>query len=837
MAWKVIDKTSGDVFVSKSGKTLDNLNYEAKALFEKVHSSAGDLDKYEIVPTRTTYQERKEYFKDIPGGNVLSELLPYSAEQYMQGNTGYNLGTMKAGFADGTSLLGRTISSALNKSNLIGDGEFNLGQRRGEGGNIGGDILRDPSTGLLLGAGSALSKGVQYGANAGKFYLGKAFEKALPYVEQGAAKLGFTLPAFLYSEKSAPVVEQVGRFAGAAAAGAVEGMGGEALSAGLDNRELTGGDLAIGAGLGAGFELFGTVVQQLLQKYGKDYMKAAAQALRLGNTDRFMTEQEFLDFLKDPNNQDALQKVLELGSARLNGTPFAGDRGKVLEPEIQKAFDSAVETLRGQGLIDDTFYRGAIGTPAEQLEQSSAVHDMLSDMNRIEPYKDKTIWYEGRVNEMDLANPSKDIYNGRPWDEPVRSKNKRTEYLSNPEYNLEKFDDKYSAIDSEIQKYKKIKSLTDEEEGALEGLIEKYGSLENVVRRFKNTVNENALTKEERRLLERMSGKYESLDKLVKKFTSREGHITKNETDFLDKLSEEISKDYEIVNGYDPEKILSLNKFLGDRQPFNSKFLDSEVTDFLAKHPEGVSEEFASRAFKMIDDAKKYGNSRSNAIQKRWEGRYPSDIERAFSYAEGNPYDVVKGYRDAVDKFADDLSDYAKVRIGDVGKNAEGKMYIVGKDNMKKYAYSYLKKVQDALKNKGGLTADEIVTLYGEATNVNDTVVQKAILELLDNLGVPKDALKQFERTGGNYAMLNKARTRMKKNSAEPNGFSGTIMAPIVPQEGFNARNAIAFRMQRRNIDTMGGPFRNDPTGQGTDARVLFNLGLPYGVDFLNGDK
>lgn len=810
MAWKIIDKTSGKVFVSKSGNTFDDLNDEEKSLFVAAHNQAGDLDKYEIVqqteePRRTTYQERKDYF----GGGVsgaLAEMFPNLAEQQMRGNkvefnlgrsnAGKNFDMVRAGVADVFSLPGRFVSSLTNKSNLIGDsGEFNLGQRSGEeGGNIFGNIARDPITGATLPIGGYLANGVRYGAEAGA----------------NLGKVG-------------------GRYAGAALTGAAEGAGIEAASSVLNDRKLTGKDLAIGAGLGAGFEAAGTLVQQLLQKFGKDYVKAAAQALRLGNTDRFMTDQEFLDFLNDPNNQDALQKVLELGSKGLNITPFVGDRGKVLDPEVHKAFNDAVEVLRGKGLIDDTFHRATSGTPAEQLEQASAVHDNLSDMGRTELYKDKTIWREGRVNEMDLANPSKDIYNGQSWKEPVRSKNKRTEYLSFPEYNLEKFDDKYSAIDSEIQKYKKIKSLTDEEEGALEGLIEKYGSLENVVRRFKNTVNENALTKEERRLLERMSGKYESLDKLVKKFTSREGHITKNETDFLEKLSEEISKDYEIVNGYDPEKILSLNKFLGDRQPFNSKFLDSEVTDFLAKHPEGVSEEFASRAFKMIDDAKKYGNSRSNAIQKRWEGRYPSDIERAFSYAEGNPYQVVKGYKDAVDKFADDLSDYAKVRIGEVGKNSEGKYYIVGKDNMKKYAFSYLNKVQEALENKGGLTADQIVALYGEATNVNDTVVQKAILELLDNLGVPKDALKQFERTGGNYAMLNKARTRMKKNANEDNPFKGTMVAPIVPQEGFNTKNAIGWRLQGGNINLGDLSTTNNPTRTGILSRDLYNLGMtPY---------
>lgn len=714
MAWKIIDKASGNVFVSKSGNTFDDLNDEEKSLFVAAHNQAGDLDKYEIVqqteePRRTTYQERKDYFGGgVPG--ALAEIFPNLAEQQMRGNkvefnlgrnnAGKNFDMVRAGVADVFSLPGRFVSSLANKSNLIGgSGEFNLGQRSGEeGGNIFGNITRDPITGATVGSGGALANGVRYGAEVG-------------------ANLG-----------------NVGRYAGAALTGAVEGAGIEAASSVLNDRELTGKDLAIGAGLGAGFESIGTVIQQLLQKFGKDYVKAVASSLRLGNTDRVMTDEEFIAFLSDPRNRDALEKTLKAGSSGLNPTPFVGDRGKKLQPEVNNAKKEAEDVLQGE----DAF-KGF----DEGIDQNLPV-GAQNDQRKLNSLRMKQ---DGETETMNLATKFKE--------------KKNSEYKPNDYRYIDKFFGKYNKIQSKV--------------------LEK---------------------------------------------PSVERPMSQDETFLLDQLKNEMEADKSIINGYTPEKVISGNKFLSDRMPFNDEFYENTLKPFLDGN-KNVSHAFLTELHKIVGGTK-VAKDKAAELREALSGLEETALKRAFTKSDKN-IEVKKGYDYAMKKFKDTLSDYAEMRVGRPGVNAKGQDYIVGEENMKDYAYTYLRHVQDALRRNGVLKPDEVVALYGMATNVNDKTVQDAIIQLLRDLKVSESAVKKFEQVGGNYAMLNKARTRMKKNANEDNPFKGTVLAPIVPQEGFNTKNAIGWRLQGGNINLGNLSTTNNPTRTGILSRDLYNLGMtPY---------
>ena len=191
---------------------------------------------------------------------------------------------------------------------------------------------------------------------------------------------------------------------------------------------------------------------------------------------------------------------------------------------------------------------------------------------------------------------------------------------------------------------------------------------------------------------------------------------------------------------------------------------------------------------------------------------------------------VKKGYKNAVDKFADELSAYADESVGRPRIDAKGKEYMVDKDRVRSYSFNYLKKVQDILSERGALNADEIVSLYGMATNVNDKTVQDAIIHLLENLGVPKSTVDNFKKVGGNYAMLNKSRTRLKKNPMEDNPLKGTLLAPIYPQEGVNSINGASYYLERGNL--RNGGYGVNPTGAGRLGRwVQYNLGVPLEKD------
>ena len=279
--------------------------------------------------------------------------------------------------------------------------------------------------------------------------------------------------------------------------------------------------------------------------------------------------------------------------------------------------------------------------------------------------------------------------------------------------------------------------------------------------------------------------------------------------------------------------MISSNKFLNDRNPFSTGFVDKDFSDFIAsKNREGLSTEFIREVRSIAGKNDMEGRKVTNAIIENIDNRglRPSEIERAFAYSKNDPIAVRKGYRKAIDRFSDSLSDYADGKIGTSGRNAKGERYVVGKDNMKKYAYTYLARVQEILEKKGSLKPEDVVDLYGLATNVNDNTVQDAVIQLLKDLKVSERAISDFEKKAGSYAMLNKARTRMKRNANEDNPFKGTMVAPIYPQEGFNSANAIGYRLQKENFDLGRGAMTpmDNPTKYGKTARAFYNLGMTH---------
>lgn len=690
----------------KTGEVIEGTEQEMEEVFSELEKT-GEIADWETVSEQTveqpsnepknggriTYQQRLERF--APGiERSLSEVFPNLAEQYMQGNDEYNLGTLSAGVADVFSLPGRAVSSLA--SAYRGEG-YDLGRRSGEeGGTTLGNIVRDPVTGATLPIGGYLGKGVQIGANVGSKVLGPA-----------------------------------GKFLGGAGAGAAEGAVMEAASAGLNDRELTGKDIAIGAGLGGAFELGGVVVQQLLQKFGKDYVKAVASSLRLGNTDRVMTDEEFIEFLADPRNRDALEKALKAGSSGLNATPFVGDRGKKLQGDVNAAKKEAESVLQGEDI-----FRGF----DDNIDPNLPIGEQ-NDARKLNALGAKQ---SGETETMNLATKYKE--------------KKNSTYKPNAYRYMDKFFNKYNKIQSKV--------------------LEK---------------------------------------------PSVERPMSQDEAFLLDQLKNEMEADKSIINGYTPEKVISGNKFLSDRMPFNDEFYENALKPFLDGN-KNVSHAFLTELHKIVGDTK-VGREKAAELREALSGLEEASLKRAFVKSDKN-VEVKKGYDKAMKKFKDTLDAYATMRVGRPGMNAKGQDYIVGEENMKNYVFEYLRHVQDELSRNGALKPDEIVSLYGMATNVNDKTVQDAIIQLLRDLKVSESAVKKFEQVGGNYAMLNKARTRMKKNANEDNPFKGTMLAPIVPQEGFNTKNAIGYKIQGSNINLGDLSTTNNPTTPGIVVRDLYNLGM-----------
>ena len=734
---------------------------ENDALDALIDSGATDeeiANEYDVVqdserkPSRTSYEERKNRFNG-PGERMLSEAFPNIAEQVMNGNGGFNFNLgkgngrknwdlAKAGISDMYSLPGRFVSAYENKiyggvpegKGAFG-GTFDLGRRSGEDTNLAGTILRDPVTGITVSGAPLLAKGIQGASRLGKFILGG----------QGFA-----------------------RGVGAAAGGAGEGAALEKLSSELNDREP---DYAIGAVTGGLFEGLGQAAQALLQKYGKNLVRAAAQAAHLGNTDRPLTDAELVQFLSSERNVDAMDKILEAASSGRNMTPFVNDRGKALEGVLEKSRNDAVATLKNEPMLDGGWANGVDFTDPSRGDMQRRMNALRATPEETEQIAEKTV-YNGGARSTDDLNypPERDIFSRRG-----KKDKKVYGYQSFPEYNIEKFGDKWNAV-RDIADGMEISVFRDENG--------------NVVRKLMN----------------------------------------QEEKELFDLLKADADKDVKIVLGYTPEKIISKNKFLGDRVPFSQETM-KKLEDFSKyNRVRGFSQEFVNKVRNIANENDFAADIVSQNIRREFDdtGKRAATIERAFTYAKGDEgIAVKKGYRKAIDRFSDTLSDYADGRVGAVGKNANGEDYIVGKDKMKSYAYTYLARVQEILKNRGALDADQIAELYGMATNVNDVTVQNAVLELLSDLNIPKETIENFKNVGGTYAMLNKARTRMKRNANEDNPFKGTMAAPIYPQEGFNAANAIGYRVQKKNIKygKDGITVKDDPTALGMGARTGYNLG------------
>ena len=175
-----------------------------------------------------------------------------------------------------------------------------------------------------------------------------------------------------------------------------------------------------------------------------------------------------------------------------------------------------------------------------------------------------------------------------------------------------------------------------------------------------------------------------------------------------------------------------------------------------------------------------------------------------------------KGTRDAFDRFADTLSDYADESVGQLRVNSKGEQYLVDKEKSGKYAFVYLKKLQDSLEKNMAVSPDTIIGLYGDATLHNDKVVQDAVLQLLRDLNVDESVIRKFESVGRKYVMLKKARIKLDKNAKDDaNPFKGTIAAPIYPQEGVNAQNILGYKATKV-LDYLDG---------GRNPEIPWNLG------------
>ena len=751
MSFSIVDKKTGEVMqggFSTENDALDAL-IDSGATDEEIANEYDVIQDSERKPSRTSYEDRKNRFNGT-GERILSEVFPSVAEQVMNGNDGFkfdlgkgngrkNWDLAKAGISDSFSLPGRAVSAYLNTQpkpeSWGGRGGFDLGRRSGEDTNLAGTILRDPVTGITVSGAPLLAKGIQGASRLGKFILGG----------QGFA-----------------------RGIGGAVGGAGEGAALEKLSSELNDREP---EYAIGAVTGGLFEGLGQAAQALLQKYGKNLVKAAAQSAHLGNTDRALTDAELVQFLSNERNVDAMDKILEAASSGRNMTPFVNDRGKALEGVLEQSKNDAVATLKNEPMLDGGWAKGVDFTDPSRGDMQRRMNALRATPEETEQVAEKTI-YKGGARSTDDLNypPERDIFSRRG-----KKDKKVYGYQSYPEYNIEKFGDKWN----------EVRDIADD--------------MENSVFRDEN-------------------------GNVVRKLMNQE------ENELFDLLKADADKDVKIVLGYTPEKIISKNKFLGDRVPFSNETLQ-QLSDF-AKYNRrnGFSQEFVNKVRNLANENDFTAEITSNNIRKAFDdtGRRASEIERAFTYAKGDSrYAVKKGYEKAIRQFADDLSEYADLRTGEVGKNALGQDYIVGNDKMKKYAYTYLARVQEILKKRGNLDAEEIAALYADATNVNDVTVQNAILKLLRNLKIPESTVRDFEKVGGSYAMLNKARTRMKRNANEDNPFKGTMAAPIYPQEGFNAANAIGYRVQKSNIKygKDGITAKDDPTALGIGARTVYNLG------------
>ena len=647
------------------------------------------------APKGTSYEERREYFKDT--SPMLAEMFPNLAEQYMMGNRDFNLGTVKAGISDALSYPGRFVMAVGNSKDTNDKEGFNLGRRAEDAGGTGfGKTVRNP----MFAGGMALAPAMGASAATGSL---------VPNIAKGAA-------------------------VGAAFGGA---------DASLNGREPGIADYGVGAAIGGAFEPVATVAAKaaaLVRRFGSNLERAVASALRLGNTDRLLTDAEFREFMADPNNRAVFDETIKAVENWKNVNPLVTDKGKTLTPLKENARREAAATLEGEQSLRQGASEG-IDKDLPVTERDIQRRANVANDNNTEPYTLKTIYKPGKHDITDQAY-QRDFPEARLFESKPRN-TKDPYYQSNVEYNIEKFADKYDNIDNAVYSMK--------------------------------------------------------VDPAKKEMTPQEQAIIAD-------LEKELSADNSVLKGYNPKTkeydlntVLSANKFLGDRVPFNQDFYDKRLLPFIEENNfAGVSQKFKDEVGSMVGTANFYGRDTMNNLREAFSGKERAVLERAFAYAKDGNRAVKKGTRDAFDKFADTLSDYADDSVASLRTNSSGDDYLVDSDKVKKYAFTYLKKVQDALEYNTAISPDTIIGLYGDATLHNDKVVQDAVIQLMRDLKVSNDVIRKFETVGRKYTMLKKARIKLDKNAKDDsNPFKGTIAAPIYPQEGVNSGNIVGYKLGR----------------------------------------
>lgn len=758
--------TEIDVSNFKKSKQKKGIDPKAAGYKLEVEKEYDEQEETEKQPT--TREQRREAF-----GND-AEYWPNVAEEFLKGNTGFNLGTLKAGIGDFLSLPGRTISAYANHALSGGDASnykenFNLGTRSEESGNMLDKIARDPVTPLFSGGGRLLAEGVGIGANVGN--------KVLGLFGKGAGKVGEKIAAsnvspLIVSPSTKIAAEKafnlgsralenrtLGRSIGGAVAGAGEGALTELLDSEMNNREP---DYLMGASLGGAFEGAGQIVQNMLRSFGENLVKASVAAIMKGNVNANVTNEEIAQFLKDPKNVESLKRVLEQQSRGRNALPFSGsDRGKTLQGDVNNAMNKAINTIADEKVLKNS------------PDAKYALYD------------NKTLFNPGVRNAEDY-NYQREIFPIKGETDYIdrrsfknRSGKKLTRdygYQSNAEYNLEKFADKYA------------------------GMMEDFN---NVVR-------------------------------------ISERPISKDEQEFIDFARKELEKDSEILKGYSPIKVLNSNKFLGDKMPFSSRELNRRIEDLKKAHSsEGLSKDFINTIKEIQTDATEgFGKEMSDMINSSFNGSW-NMLDRAFAYADPKkapPIAIRKELIDPINKFADYLDEKSVKSVGEIRYDRNGKPYSVRPD-VDKYYFSYLAKIQDALRNirnDKNLRPENLVGIYNDARMVNDVETMDKILEMMKEIGISKSGLENFKKKAANYSNYYKARKAME-NAKQDNPVKGTLLNMFVPQEGFNFKNSLGYNLQGKNInlDNLDKPkFNSSKTGK--ISRFVYNLGR---YPALNGEK
>lgn len=668
--------------------------------------AAGYKVEIESVEKDTkNYGERREYFKNT--SPALAEIFPNVAENFMSGKTGA-VENIPAAIGDVSSYLPRMAFALSNAA--VGNGEgYNLGRRSyDKGTGFIESIGRSPSLIPGMGAGSIVSK-------------------AASRVPKALVKL--------YDLGKGVVTGSL--FGGADAA--------------LNNREPEFSDYAVGGALAGGAELglagskavlnkAKSLISKSLARSEADLDRAIASALKLGNTDRMMTKEEYYDFIMDPNNLRLLQEVKSYITSGRNLSPFVKDRGKVLEPTIESASKKGETALEGQPALENSF-SDEIAEGLSPTKERLARQNAALERKKFEPYHDKTIFKPGKHDLKNDAFPT-EYPEARVFS---NSGTKTDRYQSNLEYNVEKHAEKWDKIGSSVENFKRAD----------------------------------------------------------KPNSKKKTPISDDEASFLRKLEGELERDNKILSKYNSERLIDKNRFLRDVNPFEKNDIyNKDFQELLKKQgSKGFSDEFIQQVRELTGTARMQGEFAMDRLRSGLKYKNSSAVERAFAYASGDnaEYAVAKNYKNAVDDFADTLSDYADNSIAnDWRKNSKNEIYKVEPGRMKKYAFSYLKKVQDVLRKKGALTAKDITGLYGDATMVNDKVVQGAVLKLLRRLGIDKNTIAKFENDAKDYVMLSKAREKLRKNAVdESNPFRGTNYGWLYPQEGTSYKNILFSRLNK----------------------------------------